>query len=174
MDPISIITPISDILSYKGWLLVERPRTLGGDKKIYVVKYTTSFHTTCGPRYNKKEINASRTNSPVGKHAEQAKQVTTVIVTIGRIAAKHASFNDSIVFASWRQYAHPSNTWYLGPTRVCLPSPNVISISSAVFAGLVGVSNPHTYMHTQTTLTGVHLQNNRPHLAIVLRYGLII
>ena len=30
LDPISKITPISDLLSYKGCLSVERPRTVGG------------------------------------------------------------------------------------------------------------------------------------------------
>jgi len=34
LDPISIITHISYLLSYKGCLSVERPRTLGGDKKF--------------------------------------------------------------------------------------------------------------------------------------------
>jgi len=38
LDQISKITPISDLLSYKGCLSVERPRTLGGDKKFSVVK----------------------------------------------------------------------------------------------------------------------------------------
>jgi len=40
LDQISKITPISDLLnlSYKGCLSVERPRTLGGDKKKSVVK----------------------------------------------------------------------------------------------------------------------------------------
>ena len=39
LDQISKITPVSDLLSYKGCLSVERPRTLGGDKKFTVVKY---------------------------------------------------------------------------------------------------------------------------------------
>ena len=33
VDPISKITPISDLLSYEGCLSVERPRTLGGKRK---------------------------------------------------------------------------------------------------------------------------------------------
>jgi len=43
LDPISIITPIPNLLSYKGCLSVERPQTLGGDKKNSVVKYNTSI-----------------------------------------------------------------------------------------------------------------------------------
>jgi len=49
----------------------------------------------------------------------------------GRIAAAHGR---SIVFNRWRQCAPPSNTCFLGPTRV--HNPNGISIRSAVFAGL--------------------------------------
>jgi len=33
VDPISEITPISDLLSYKGCLLVERPQTSVGKRK---------------------------------------------------------------------------------------------------------------------------------------------
>jgi len=33
VDPISKITPISDLLSYKGCLSGERPRTLGDERK---------------------------------------------------------------------------------------------------------------------------------------------
>jgi len=40
----------------------------------------------------------------------------------------------------------PSNTWFLGPTRV--HNPNGISIGSAVFAGLTSVTD------RQTTLLG--------------------
>jgi len=38
LDQISKITPIFDLLNYKGSLSVERPQTLGGNKKISVVK----------------------------------------------------------------------------------------------------------------------------------------
>ena len=44
----------------------------------------------------------------------------------------------------------PSNTWFLGPTRV--PNPNGISIGAAVFAGLTSVTDRPT--DRQTTLLG--------------------
>jgi len=40
----------------------------------------------------------------------------------------------------------PSNTWFLGPTRVL--NPNSISIGAAVFVGLISVTDQ------QTTLLG--------------------
>jgi len=50
----------------------------------------------------------------------------------------------------------PSNTWYLEPTRVL--NPNSISISSAVFAGLTGMTDrPNERPHYS-------VYNNRPHL----------
>jgi len=47
----------------------------------------------------------------------------------------------SIVFARWHQCAHPSNTCFLGTTRVHIP--NGIWISTAAFAQLTGES-PYT------------------------------
>ena len=52
---------------------------------------------------------------------------------------------------------YPSNTWFLGPTRVYRP--NGISIGSAVFAGLTNVTNRHT--DRQTMLLRLY-----PHLVI--------
>jgi len=52
----------------------------------------------------------------------------------------------------------PSNTWFLGPTRVL--NPNGISIGSAVFAGLTSMTDRQTDRQTdgltdrQTTLLG--------------------
>jgi len=55
LDQISKITPISDLLSYKGCLSIERPWTFGAkEKKTSVEKQNTSFHTTCGWRHNNK------------------------------------------------------------------------------------------------------------------------
>ena len=54
--------------------------------------------------------------------------------------------NHSIVFARWRLYAPPSNTWVLirrGHTRV--RHPNGILIGSAVSARLTGVPNEQAY-----------------------------
>ena len=57
LDQISEITPISDLLSYKGCLSVERPQTLGGRRKkkernfCWKIQYLRS-HYTCGRRYN--------------------------------------------------------------------------------------------------------------------------
>ena len=72
------------------------------------------------------------------------KQVVTVVWRKGCIAATHGRFNRI------RQVAPmctPSNTWFLGPTRV--HNPNDISIGSAVFAGS---RSPQT--NWQTTLLG--------------------
>jgi len=44
----------------------------------------------------------------------------------------------------------PSNTWFLGPTRVL--NPNGISISAAVFTGLTNMTDQQT--DRQTTLLG--------------------
>ena len=52
----------------------------------------------------------------------------------------------SILFVRWRQYAaYMIHAWFLGPTRVRLPSG--ISIGSSVFAGHSGsvVTNKQTY-----------------------------
>jgi len=51
----------------------------------------------------------------------------------------------------------PSNTWFLGPTRVSLS--NAISIGSAVFAGLTNVTNKHTDRPTDT-------QTDRPRYSV--------
>jgi len=42
-------------------------------------------------------------------------------------------------------FAHPSYTWFLGPTPLSPPPKNGISIGSAVFAGLRNVTNTQTY-----------------------------
>ena len=54
----------------------------------------------------------------------------------------------SVVYARLRQCAPPTNTWFLGPTRV--HNPDGISIGSAVFAGLTIVTDRPT--DRQTTL----------------------
>jgi len=54
----------------------------------------------------------------------------------------------------------PSNTWFLGPTRVL--NPNDISIDSAVFAGFSTVSDRQT--DRQTGRPRYSVCNNRPHL----------
>ena len=59
----------------------------------------------------------------------------------------------------------PSNTWFLGSTRVLYP--NGITIGLAVFAGLTTVTD------RQTDRPHYSVCSNRPHL-IVLRCGLII
>jgi len=46
----------------------------------------------------------------------------------------------------------PSNTWFLGPTRVL--NPNGISIGSATFAGLIGVTDRPTDHATQSVTIG--------------------
>ena len=56
----------------------------------------------------------------------------------------------SLVFARWRQYAHPSNAPVFGPTRVCLPI--VISIGSVSLAGLTDVPNTQTHTHRPRSL----------------------
>ena len=53
----------------------------------------------------------------------------------------------------------PSNTWFLGPTRV--HNPNGISIASAVFAGLTIVADRPTNRPCYS------ICNNRPHLRTV-------
>jgi len=50
----------------------------------------------------------------------------------------------------------PSNTWFLGPTRVL--NPNGISFGSAVIAGLTSVTD------RQTDRPCYSVCNNRPHL----------
>jgi len=59
VDPISKITSISDLLSYKGCLLVKRPCILGGKrkkKKLLLKNRIPPFHTTRGRRYDKSRI----------------------------------------------------------------------------------------------------------------------
>jgi len=60
----------------------------------------------------------------------------------------------------------PSNTWFLGLTKVI--NPNGILIGSAVFAGLTSVTNRPT--NGPRYSVGYH----RPHLHVVLRCGLLI
>ena len=54
----------------------------------------------------------------------------------------------------------PSNTWFLGSTRV--HNPNGITISSAVFAWLTSVTDRQT--DRQTDRPRYSIGNNRPHL----------
>ena len=53
----------------------------------------------------------------------------------------------------------PSNTWFLGPTR--LSPPNGISIDSAVFAGLVNANNTHSQTDIQTDKPRYSICSNR-------------
>ena len=46
-----------------------------------------------------------------------------------------------IALSHWG-YAPPSNMWFLGPTRV----PNLISVCSAIFAGLTTVTERQTML----------------------------
>jgi len=55
--------------------------------------------------------------------------------------------DDSVVFARMCQREHPSNTCFLGPTRVYIA--NGISVGSAVFVGLSIVTDRPTD-HTTT------------------------
>jgi len=64
----------------------------------------------------------------------------------------------------------PSNTWFLGPTRV--HNPNNISISSAVFARLKITTNWQTGWPSDKWCYSV--RNNWPHLDVVLQCGVII
>ena len=61
------------------------------------------------------------------------------MVARARIAAAAAQINPSIVFAVQVQCLPQSDTW---PTRVSLT--NVMSIGSAVFAGLIIANNRYT------------------------------
>jgi len=45
----------------------------------------------------------------------------------------------------------PSNTWFLGPTRVL--NPNGISIGSAIFAGIISMTDRQTEHATQSVTT---------------------
>jgi len=58
----------------------------------------------------------------------------------------------------------PSNTWFLGPTRVL--NPNGIAIGSAVFVGLTAVTDRRQTDHATQSVT--------IHLCVVLQCGLII
>jgi len=63
----------------------------------------------------------------------------------------------------------PSNWWFPEPTRVL--NPNGISIGSAVFAGLTGVTDIPT--NRQTDIPLYSIVNNKPHFSyLVLRCGL--
>jgi len=62
--------------------------------------------------------------------------------------------NHSIVFFRWHQCAPPSETWFLGPTRVC--SPNRLKIGSAVFAQSTRVPNAETDRQTDNATRHVH------------------
>ena len=86
-----------------------------------------------------------------------------VTVVIAHIAA--AGANLSIVFARWRPVhgTHPSNTWFLGPTRVC-SSPNNILIVSVVFARLTVVTNKQTDCMATGHATSCKICSNMPHL----------
>jgi len=61
---------------------------------------------------------------------------------------------------------HPSNTWFLGLTRVL--NPNGISIGLTVFPGLITVTD------RQTDRPRYSVGNNTQHIHVVLRCGLII
>jgi len=64
------------------------------------------------------------------------------MVARARIAAAAAQINPSIVFAVQVQCLPQSDTWFPWPTRVSLT--NVMSIGSAVFAGLIIANNRYT------------------------------
>jgi len=63
----------------------------------------------------------------------------------------------------------PSNTWFLGPTRVL--DPNGISIGAALFAGLISVTDRQTDRPTDHDTRSVTIGRTRPY---VLRCSLII
>jgi len=84
---------------------------------------------------------------------QEAEQVVKVI---RQKAPSPPHMDGSIVFARVRQCALPSNTGFLGSTRVRIP--NGISIGSAVFAGLTVVTD------RQTDRPRYSAGNNRPHL----------
>ena len=72
----------------------------------------------------------------------------SVYFTMNRLSLNIAS--------SYGGYGPPSNTWFLGPTRVL--NPNSISIDSAVFARLTTLTDRQTDRRTdrQTTLLGLY------------------
>jgi len=82
----------------------------------------------------------------------------TLIITRGQ-----STLGGSIVFSRWRQFAPPSITRFLGPTR--LSTPNGISIGSAVFARLTIVTDRQTDHVTPSVTIGcicVHSTAMRP------------
>ena len=70
---------------------------------------------------------------------KDSEQVVKVILQKG---ASPPHIDGSTVFARWHQCASPSNTCFLGPTRV--HNPNSISIDLAIFAGLTIVTDRQT------------------------------
>ena len=72
-------------------------------------------------------------------------------LTTSHVAAAHGRFG-SMVFTRLRQRALPPNTCFLGPTRVQIP--NIISVSSAVFAGLTTVIDRPTNRSTRSVTIG--------------------
>jgi len=79
-----------------------------------------------------------------------------MITTTARVAA---IFDCSIVFARWRPYVPPTNTWFLGASWI--NTSNGISIGSSVFVGLTGVPEGR-YTHTVFVDTSVQTQKYSP------------
>jgi len=78
---------------------------------------------------------------------ECLKQVAAVLAATARIAGA-ARIDPSYSPSGANVHPPPSNAWFLGPMRVCLPRRNVISIGSAIFAGLTAVTNTPTDKET--------------------------
>jgi len=70
------------------------------------------------------------------------------------VARTHIADNlndQSVIFARWCPYVPQSNTWFLGPMRLC---PQMASwICSAVFAELTVCQLPNTYTETDRQIT---------------------
>jgi len=77
--------------------------------------------------------------------SDHEEQVVKVIL---QKALSLPHMDGSLVFNSWRQYAPPLNTCFLGLTRV--PVSNGIWIGSAIFAGLTVVTGRQTNHDTRS------------------------
>jgi len=70
-----------------------------------------------------------------------SQQVATALVATARITAFS---HHSVIFARWRPSIPPPNTWFLGPTPLCIV--NAILVSSAIFCMSPGWADRTRYV----------------------------
>ena len=77
------------------------------------------------------------------------------------MATSPACTDHSVIFARWHQCSRPSNTLFLGPTRVCCWHQSVQFWQGSLMCQM------HTHTRTQT-IVHHNVCSNRPHLAVLM------